>query len=279
MRQKWSQVFLIDEKAVSRIVSEAGINPGDSVLEIGPGRGILTYRLARVAGKLAAVEIDGELCRKLSAGLQKRENVSIINGDFLEIDLNGLIKGLVQEKKTLKIISNLPYGSATPIIMKILSLPAGLRQFECVFMLQEEVAQRVCAVPGGKEYGNLTVAVQYRAKAEYLFGVPRGAFSPVPEVDSAVVKLTPLKKPAVRAENEEFFFRLVKVAFMHRRKKIHNSVCSLFSLDLSEVRSIIEAAGIAVDLRPENLSMKQFAELADRFYEKGNILAGSRKGK
>lgn len=265
------QNFLTDPEVIRAIVSGAEVSESDLVIEIGPGFGVLTDEAAKHAGKVIAIEIDKELIPVLEFTLAAHRNVEIINEDVLKIDLNELIEKVIKEESeninnvninNVKIIGNLPYYITTPILMKLLE--SNLNAESITVMMQKEVAERILAEPGGKEYGALTVAVQYRTIAETVAEVPRESFFPAPKVDSEVLKLTLRDEPAVKPIDEALFFRLVKAGFSQRRKTILNSL-STSGYPKEEIAACLEAVGIDNKRRAETLSLQDFCSIADYF--------------
>ncbi len=267
-RKSLGQNFLVDGNIVNKIVGSAGLAGDDTVVEIGPGLGVLTMAAAEVAEKVIAVEIDRNLVPVLGETLSGNGNVEIVNRDALEVDFDRLVYGdrnVSGSQKPYVILANLPYYITTPLIMHILN--GGFNYRLMVIMIQQEVARRLDAPPGGKDYGSLTVAVGYHARVEYLFRVPRTVFIPRPEVDSAIVRLSKRDKPAVDVPDEELYFRVVRGSFGQRRKTILNALGSTFkSLNREELTGILNAAGINPVRRGETLSLDEFAEVTKQFY-------------
>jgi 16S rRNA (adenine1518-N6/adenine1519-N6)-dimethyltransferase len=214
-RKRLGQHFLIDESAARKIVDSANLSAADTVVEIGPGAGILTSRLADIAKRVIAVEIDKRLCRLLNDRLSSYDNIKIINANALGYDY-----GDIQER--FKVVSNLPYSISTPLTIKLIENRERIS--DMVLMFQKEVADRISAKPGTKDYGSLSIIVQYRADVSRLMNVGKESFKPVPEVDSAVIRITPRKEPAVRVIDENLFFTIVKTSFSHRRKTLRNNL-------------------------------------------------------
>jgi 16S rRNA (adenine1518-N6/adenine1519-N6)-dimethyltransferase len=251
-RKSLGQHFLTDRRILGRIADALRLHGGETVLEIGPGRGALTDILAERAGRLIAVEYDRALAALLRERYARRSNVLIAEADVLEVSLGELAAG------PYVLVGNVPYYITTPILFHALAPPRADR---AVYLVQKEVAQRLSASPGSKEYGALTVNVAAVAKAETLFGVPAGAFSPPPKVDSAVVRITPLAEPAITPEEEQPFRVLVQGAFGMRRKQMRRVIRTLHSIDAARADVILEAAGIRPEDRPEVLTVEQFARL------------------
>lgn len=256
------QNFLIDEGALSQIVAGADIKDTDCVLEIGPGFGTLTQRLAAAAKKVVCVEIDKTVIPILSENLKDFDNFEIINGDIMKIDIKSLIAEKFGSEK-VKVAANLPYYITTPIIMSLLESRAN---FESItVMVQKEVAKRLCAECGTKDFGAISLAVQYFCNAEYLFEVPPSSFMPPPKVTSAVVRLDLLEKKRVCVKSEEMFFKTVKAAFAQRRKTLLNALSNAgcFGKSKDEISKILNDVGIDAKRRGETLSIFEFAALSD----------------
>ncbi len=269
------QNFLNDTGILKRIVEAAGLSKGDLVLEIGPGLGSLTVRLADKAGLVVAVEIDKKLIPALNANIQDYLNIKIIQDDILKLDVDKVLKEAIAEREgefshtSTKIVANLPYYITTPVVMKLLE--GGLTVETMVFMVQKEVADRMIAKPGGKDYGALSVAVQYYSNASIAIKVPPSSFIPQPDVDSCVVKLDIYKTPPVKLHDKKLFFRVVKAAFGQRRKTLVNALnnSGFFNLTKDEIKKIFDENGFDENLRGETLSIGEFARLSNSIYEKG----------
>jgi len=266
------QNFLNDNGILARIAETAGLSKGDLVLEIGPGLGSLTVHLAEKAGLVVAAEIDKKLIPALEANVQGYSNIKIIQGDILKLNVDKVLKEAVAEKEGefshegTKIVANLPYYITTPVVMKLLE--SSLSVDTMVFMVQKEVADRMIAKPGGKEYGALSVAVQYHSNASIAFGVPPSSFIPQPDVDSCVVKLDIYKTTPVELYDEKLFFRVVKAAFGQRRKTLVNALnnSGFFRLTKEEIKTILDENGLDENVRGETLSIHKFAGLANSIY-------------
>ncbi len=252
-RKKWGQHFLVDRRVVRRIVAAAEVKPDEIVLEIGPGRGALTRALAHCAAKLYLVEIDPELARGLSKEFAGREHVVIIAGDFLTLNLSTSFP-----EERIKVVANLPYNMATPILFRLIEERQHFP--DAIVMLQKEVAERLSAVPGSKAYGALSVFVQLYARVESGFAVAPGSFSPPPRVESRVIFLALQKDQRVPLEDEEVFRRVVKAAFGQRRKTLRNALKGLLS-DLA--RDPFLETGIDPLRRGETLDLEEFSALAN----------------
>jgi len=255
MRKKMGQNFLIDSSIIDGIVTAAELNPADHVLEIGPGIGTLTQGLAESGAAVVAVELDKKLVEVLGKTLADYDNVRIVQGDILKVDIS-------QEMSVApyKVVANLPYYITTPIIMKLLEerLPISL----LVTMIQKEVALRMIASPGSKDYGALSVAVQYYTEPEIMFVVPPASFIPAPKVHSAVLRCRIRREPPVAVTSETDFFKVVRAAFCQRRKTLGNSLQG-GSLPAALVASMLEQTGIDGKRRGETLSLAEFADLAN----------------
>jgi len=251
-RKSLGQHFLSDRRILGRIADALQLQGHETVLEIGPGRGALTDILAARAGRLIAIEYDRALAAMLRERYARRPNVLVAEADVLEVSLGELAAG------PYVLVGNVPYYITTPILFHALAPPRAER---AVYLVQREVAQRLVAKPGSKEYGALTVNVAALARAETLFGVPAGAFAPPPKVESAVVRITPLATPLVTPEEERPFRALVQSAFGMRRKQMRRVVRSLDALDADQADDLLARAGIEPAVRPETLSVEQFASL------------------
>ena len=256
-KKRFGQNFLIDEHVLNKIISGAEINKDDTVLEIGPGIGTLTQALCEAAGEVIAVEIDRDLIPILEKTLDSFKNVRIINEDILKLDLNEI------SQKPLKVVANLPYYITTPIIMGLFESGAPIESI--TVMVQKEVADRMKALPGGKDYGALSLAVQYYAEAKIIANVPQNCFIPRPNVGSAVIRLKAHKNPPVEVGDKEYMFSLIKAAFLQRRKTLSNALKNESSLGLSrdEVVNALKKMGLPEDVRGERLSLEEFAGLSD----------------
>ena len=265
------QNFLNDDSIIKRIVDSAGIESGDLVIEIGPGLGGMTAQLAQRAGKIVAVEIDKYLMPVLQENLKAFPNVTILNKDIMKVDIRKDILEIDEladssfKPDKIRIVANLPYYITTPVIMQLLEQELNV---ECmVFMVQMEVADRMAAVPGGKEYGALSVAVQFYSKPYKLFNVSPHSFIPQPGVESSVIRLDIYKTPPVQVLDKKIFFKTVKAAFGQRRKTLINAVCNAgcFNKSKDEIREILKDMGIEENRRGETLSLEQFARLSNSF--------------
>lgn len=252
------QNFLIESWVPRDIAEASGAGKTNGVLEIGPGIGPLTVELSKRAIKVAAIELDKALLPILAETLSECPNVTVIPGDAMKLDLSALVAEQFPDL-TPMVCANLPYNITTPVLS--LLLESGLFSAITV-MIQKEVAQRICAGPGSKDYGAFSVLCQYYAKCEFLFEVPKECFLPAPKVTSAVVKLT-VQSPPSCVHDKDFFFRVVRGAFSLRRKTLLNALASSFPLGKDSLAQCISAAGLPADIRGERLSIPQFAALAD----------------
>ncbi|NLK88222.1 MAG: 16S rRNA (adenine(1518)-N(6)/adenine(1519)-N(6))-dimethyltransferase RsmA [Clostridiaceae bacterium] len=265
------QNFLADEGILRKIGQAAEIDSNDVILEIGPGLGSLTAVLAESAGCVVAVEIDKRLIPVLHSNMIGYRNVVILNDDILKIDVHKELKPYMKNEdgteRRLKIVANLPYYITTPVIMKLLESSV---EAECmVFMVQKEVADRMAAAPGGKDYGALSVAVQYYSRPTVVMQVHPHSFVPQPDVESSVVRLELHKTPPVELLDKDLFFKVVKAAFGQRRKTLVNALnnASYLGLDKERITELLEKTGIEKNQRGETLSIEQFAQLSNLIYE------------
>jgi len=243
------QNYLYDPSILKRIIQVAQLDEEDLVVEIGPGLGRLTKMLAEKVKNVVAIELDDKLFAKLRVELAEYHNVELIHGDALKYSYEYLPQ--------FKVVSNIPYYITTPIIFRLLKAKENLKSM--TLTVQKEVAERIVAKPGGKDYGVLSLMVQYHAKPKLEFIIPKGAFRPVPKVDSAVVHIEILERPSVLVRDEEIFFRVIKTAFSQRRKMLSNSLKSIGE----DVKERLTESGIDPNRRPETLSIEEFARLSD----------------
>jgi len=254
VKKKLGQNFLQEEKVLYEILSQAKVTPEDVILEIGAGLGILTEPLADAAGLVIALELDPSLYTYLTERFNNRENLRILHQDILKYDMRDL------PEEGVKVIANLPYYISTPILMHLLQ---SIRRFPLILiMVQKEVAERIAAEPGTKKYGSLSIAVQYYTEAAVVCRVPKTAFYPVPEVDSAILRLTLREAPPVKVSDPERFFRLVQAAFAQRRKTVRNSLLGAGSFSPEQLDAAFAASGILPRRRAETLSIEEFAKLS-----------------
>ncbi len=256
-KRRLGQNFLYDPSILTRILDAARLLPGDTVVEIGPGPGRMTAMLAERVKRVIAIELDRDLYEMLASELSGRMNIELVHGDALKYHYDALDE--------FKVVANIPYYITTPIIFMLLRHRGRLRSI--TITVQKEVAARMVAGPGGKEYGVLSLMIQYYGKPELKFSVPRGAFRPVPKVDSALIHIELYEKPPVSVKDEKTFFRVIKTAFSQRRKMLLNSLKPLSS-DIGDIKEKLLLAGIEPTRRPETLSMEEFARLADVLLER-----------
>lgn len=261
-QKKYGQNFLIDTGVLNRIISAAGITKEDCVLEIGPGIGTMTQYLAESAGAVVAVEIDRNLIPILEDTLSAYDNVTVINEDILKLD----IQKIVEEKnggRPIKVVANLPYYITTPIIMGLFESHVPLKSI--TIMVQKEVADRMQVGPGTKDYGALSLAVQYYAKPEMIANVPPNCFIPRPNVGSAVIRLTRYEEPPVKVADERKMFSLIRASFNQRRKTLVNGLGNAAGLGISKERvvQVLEEMELPPTVRGETLTLEQFAKLSN----------------
>ncbi len=264
-QKRFGQNFLIDPHVLEKIILASEIEKDDFVLEIGPGIGTMTQYLAEAAGQVAAVEIDDMLIPILQDTLKEWDNVTVIHGDILKTD----IRKLAEEKNhgnPIKVVANLPYYITTPIIMGLFESHVPVKSI--TIMVQKEVADRMQSGPGSKDYGALSLAVQYYARPEIVANVPPNCFMPRPKVGSAVICLRKYEEPPVKAEDEKLMFRLIRASFNQRRKTLVNSLKNSAELTYSkeQIEHAIEKCGFSATVRGEALTLEQFAALANAFY-------------
>ena len=267
-QKKFGQNFLIDPHVLDKIIGAAGVTKEDMVLEIGPGIGTMTQYLAEAAGKVVAVEIDNNLIPILKETLADYDNITIINEDILKVD----IKKLAEEYnggRPIKVVANLPYYITTPIIMGLFESNVPIDNI--TVMVQKEVADRMQVGPGSKDYGALSLAVQYYAEPYIVANVPPNCFIPRPNVGSAVIRLTRHKEMPVQVTDPKLMFRLIRASFNQRRKTLHNGLNNApdISFTKEQIIAAIESLGVPATIRGEALDLKQFAQLANYFTEHG----------
>lgn len=259
------QNFLINPSVCPKMAMESGAGDNIGVIEVGPGIGVLTNELAKIAKKVVAIEIDDRLIPVLAQTLSDFDNVKVIHGDVLKLDLHKIIE---EEFSGMQVVvcANLPYYITSPVIMKLLE--DKLRINAITVMVQKEAAQRICAKVGTRQSGAVTVSVNYYSEPKMLFGVSAGSFMPAPNVDSAVIRLDIFKEPKVEVFDEKTFFKVVRAAFSQRRKTLANSLSSGLSQPKEVINQLMQACSLAANLRPEQLSMQDFASLANAYYER-----------
>lgn len=254
------QNFLINPTVCPRMAEMGNAQPGWGMIEIGAGVGVLTAELAQRADKVVCIEIDSRLLPILDETLAEYDNIKIVNQDVLKVDLHKLIAEEFPNMP-VAVCANLPYYITSPIIMNLLE--SRLPISSLTVMVQKEAAQRICAMPGSREVGAVSIAVRYYCEPKVLFQVSRGSFMPAPDVDSTVIRLDIRKQPAVDVKREEDFFRVVKAAFSQRRKTLSNTLSSGLSMNKTQIAELLERAGVASNLRAEQLSMQQFVDIAN----------------
>ena len=267
------QNFLINPGVCPRMAAECGAQGCKGVIEVGPGIGVLTWELSQVAQKVCAIELDSRLFPVLEETLAGRDNVKLVPGDVMKLDLNQLIR---QEfgGGPVCVCANLPYYITSPVILRLLE--EGLPLTSITVMVQKEAAQRLCAAPGERECGAVSVAVHYRSQPKLLFQVGRGSFLPPPKVDSAVLRLDLRQEPPVSVADEDWFFRVSRAAFAQRRKTAANSLSATLGLPKPQVEQALAAAGAAENVRAERLTLEQLAALANALLREGSCKKGTK---
>ncbi len=260
LNKRYGQNFLIDENILLKIIEACELKIEDKVLEIGPGIGTLTQVLSPRVSQVLAVEIDKGLIPVLKETLGSYNNISIVQGDILKINLKNLTRSFWGEAK-YKVISNLPYNITTPLISKLLRERHNIDLM--VFMVQKEAAERITAQPGSKVYGAVSVLVQIYGDARLLFKVPRRVFLPSPEVESAVIRLRIREEPLYELKNEELFYKVVRGSFQYRRKSLINSLRTSLKIDRLKLENILEKAELSPSCRAEILTAAEFAKLSN----------------
>ena len=267
-QKKFGQNFLIDTHVLEKIIDAAGVTKDDFVLEIGPGIGTMTQYLCERAREVMAVEIDDKLIPILADTLSAYDNVTVVNEDILKLDIDQIAREH-NDGKPIKVVANLPYYITTPIIMGLFESHVPLESV--TVMVQKEVADRMQAGPGTKDYGALSLAVQYYSEAEIVANVPPNCFMPRPNVGSAVIRLTSHKKP-VAVKNEKLMFDIIRASFNQRRKTLVNGLYNVGGLNKSkeELAAVLESIGLAANVRGETLTLEQFAALSDALSKSAN---------
>ena len=263
-QKKFGQNFLIDTHVLEKIIAAAGVTEDDCVLEIGPGIGTMTQYLAEHARSVVAVEIDKNLIPILQETLKEYENITVINDDILKVDINKLTEEY-NGGRPIKVVANLPYYITTPIIMGLFE--GGVPIDNITVMVQKEVAERMQVGPGSKDYGALSLAVQYYADAYIVSNVPPNCFIPRPGVGSAVIRLTRHKEPPVEVDDPKLMFKLIRASFNQRRKTLQNGLNNSPELPFAkdEIADAIESLGVTPQIRGEALTLKQFADVSNYF--------------
>ena len=253
------QNFLIDSEVLEKIVNSSEINEKDLVIEIGPGLGTLTNELLEKAGKVIAVELDKRMIKILKDRFIQYSNFELINDDILKVNLKDIIRN--NQYESVKIVANLPYYITTPIIMKLLEEKLPIKSI--TVMVQKEVADRIISIPGDKECGAITYSVFYYSTGNKIIDVPKDSFIPAPEVNSCVIKLNIRREPPVKVNDEQKFFKLIKVAFMQRRKVFANAVANSGFASKENILHILQELKIDEKIRGEKITMEQFAKIAN----------------
>lgn len=254
------QNFLINPSICPKMAEACNLSKNSAVIEIGPGIGVLTYELAKRAGKVVAVELDKRLLPVLKETLTDFNNITFINDDILKLDIKKLINKYCDNKEVF-VCANLPYYITSPVIMKLLESQLSINSI--VVMVQKEAAQRICAAPGTRNSGAISIAVNYYAKPELLFYVSKGSFIPSPNVDSAVLKLNIRKNTSLKLKDKDLFFKIVKAAFGKRRKTLINALNSSLKIEKVYLESILEKLNIKKTVRAEELNIQQFADISN----------------
>ena len=258
------QNFIIDGDVCPEMAAQLGADEGVGVIEIGPGVGVLTQELCRVAGKVVAIELDKRLYPLLRETMSEFDNFTLVEGDAMELDLAELISREFSGFDSVKVCANLPYYITSPVIMRLLESELDID--EIVVMVQKEAAQRLCAEMGTRQAGAVTAAVNYYADAEILFEVGRDSFMPAPKVDSAVIRLTLKDEQNYGITDKKAFFRLVRAAYSQRRKTLVNSVSSSLGIPKSDITEALSALNIPETVRAEKMTMEDFAALSDKLF-------------
>ena len=259
-QKKFGQNFLIDSHVLEKIVEAAQITPEDCVLEIGPGIGTMTQYLAESAKEVVAVEIDRALIPILQDTLSAYDNVTVLNEDIMKVDVWQIVRERNQGRP-IKVVANLPYYITTPIVMSLLESHVPLQSI--TIMVQKEVADRMQVGPGTKDYGALSLAVQYYAEPEVVARVPANCFMPRPNVDSTVIRLTRYQEPPVEVQDEKYLFSLIRASFNQRRKTLVNGLSNGLGISREQVTAALEEMGLSATVRGETLTLEQFARLSN----------------
>jgi len=261
----FGQNFLVDEDAIQAILSSSDLSKDDLVIEIGPGLGTLTHFLLENAGKVISIELDKKMNEILHDRFIAYDNFTLINEDVLKIDLKELIDSNIGELKKVKVVANLPYYITTPIIMKLLE--ENLPLTSITVMVQKEVAERLSETPGGKETGSITYTINYYADAEIVQIVPKESFVPSPKVDSAVLKLSLLDNPRISPKSTELFFKVIKFAFMQKRKTLVNSLTNSNLVSKEQIEKILTDIGLDLKIRAEQISIYDFEKISNKIFD------------
>lgn len=268
MKKKFGQNFLIDQNILSSIVTKSDINKNVNVIEIGPGIGSLTEHLLESANHVISYEIDNTLIPILTKQFASYDNFTLLNQDILKADIASDIKKYFNNDYPVYVVANLPYYITTPIIMHLLENVPQIKRY--AVMVQLEVADRICANKGGKDYNNLTIAIQYRASVYKAINVSRNVFMPKPNVDSAVIIFDIYDEKPYKVNNEKFFFAMIKKAFANRRKTLVNNLNQGYNISKEEIIILLESLNIDANIRSEALSIEQFITISDELEKKLN---------
>ena len=255
-KKNLGQNFLINEDIIDEMIEKSGINGDDTIIEIGPGLGSLTAKLLEKAKRVIAIELDHDMASFLKKRFMLYQNFELIEEDVLKVDL----QSITNQYEKVKVVANLPYYITTPIVMKLLEEQLKLESI--TVMVQKEVGERFCANANHKQYGAITVSIQYYTEPQMIIEVPKENFNPIPEVDSCVVQLKVRQEPPVLLKNKKLFFQLIKAGFSQRRKTISNSLCGV-GKNKEEIMKILQQLKIDDKLRAENLSLEDFANIAN----------------
>ena len=264
--KNYGQNFLIDENVVNEIINSSNITTDDIVIEIGPGLGTLTSALLEKAGKVICIELDKKMLDILNDRFKLYKNFELINDDILKVDLKSLINKNLSEYKNAKIVANLPYYITTPIIMKLLE--ERLNLYSITVMVQKEVAERLTEIPGGKNCGSITYSINYYANANIVANVPSTSFIPEPKVDSSIIYLKLLESPRVSPLDEDLFFKIIKTAFLQKRKTLINTLIIGNFGPRDFLENMLKELNIDLQIRGEKLTLEQFKEIANYIYVK-----------
>ena len=261
--KNYGQNFLIDEFIVNSIIEKAEVCKEDLIIEIGPGLGTLTSNLIKKAGRVICIELDSNMINILNDRFSLYNNFELIHNDILKVNLKSMIEKNLDtfNLKKAKVVANLPYYITTPIIMKLLEEKLNL--YTITVMVQKEVAIRLTEKPGNKETGAITYSINYYTNPEIILKVPKTSFIPSPKVDSAVIQLTVLKEPKIKLKNEKLFFKIIKFAFMQKRKTLLNSLSNSNIIEKSDLEKILQELNIDTKIRAEQLSLEEFAKISD----------------
>ncbi len=261
--KNYGQNFLIDESIVNQIIDSAEINKDDLIIEIGPGLGTLTSLLLEKSGKVVCIELDKNMVEILKDRFLLYNNFDLINDDVLKVDLNKII--LDNSKfKNFKVVANLPYYITTPIIMKLLENKLNLKSI--TVMVQKEVAERLTEKPGGKNTGAITYSINYYTNPRIVLNVSKESFIPVPKVDSSVIHLDVLSNTKIKVKDEQFFFKIIKCAFLQKRKTLINSLSNSGIANKELLEKVLKEIDVDIKIRPEQLDLEQYGKIADKLY-------------